>query len=119
MAPRGIGELKFRVRFDKKVAADDPAGGTMGDWTPQFTRFAAIAPNIGGEQVMAQRLTAKQPVNIFVRYDSQTLLIDPTWRAVEMRDDTEFCVYALKTAEDMERNKMYITLLGVAGEADA
>lgn len=118
-APSGAGSLRFRVRFEKQAEVDDPAGGTLSDWQPQFIRWADIRPLQGGEGVQAQRLTGTQPVLIIVRRDSQTVLIDSSWRAVEMNGTVDVETYALKTAEDMERAKKFITCMAVAGAADA
>lgn len=113
------GDLRFRVRFDKWVAiGDDPGGGSKMGWQGQFTRSADIKPMKGGEGVVAARLSGTQPVLIIVRFDSQTCTIDPSWRAVEVRNTIPVRFYALKTAEDMERRRMFITMTAVAGDAD-
>jgi len=118
--PKSLGEFKFRIRFDKQETdQSDPAGGSLANWKEQFTRWARIEPLQGSEPVIAQRLQGTQPVLIMVRYDSDTMKIDPSWRAVEMRDGHAFKYYALKTAEDMERERYYITMMAVAGVADA
>lgn len=123
MAPRGLGDLKFRIRFDKPIEADDPGGTVISGWSTvingSFERFAAISPLQGGETVAQQRLVGTQPILIFVRYDSLTKTLDPTWRAVELRDGNPVKYYGLKTAEDMERERQFITILAIAGDADA
>lgn len=112
-------DLRFRVRFDKQDFDQAAAGGgALGKWKAQFTRWAMIKPMQGSEPVVAQRLTGKQPVLITVRYDENTVLIDPSWRAVEVRNDNPVRYYALKTAEDMDRKRQFITLLAIAGDAD-
>lgn len=119
-AVRSIGELRFRVRFDKEVdSTTDPAGGSLTGWKEQFTRWASIQPLQGGEPVIGQRLTGTQPVIIMVRYDSDTVKIDSSWRAVEMLNGREVKFYALKTVEDMDRERHFITMMAVAGLADA
>lgn len=112
------GSLRFRVRFDKQVEVEDPAGGTVSSWQEQFTRWADIRPMKGSEPVIAQRLTGIQPVLIIVRSDSETRQITPAWRAVELLNNVPVRYYALKTAEDMERRKQYITMVAEAGTAD-
>lgn len=112
------GDLRFKIRFDKQTEASDPAGGTLTTWTTQFSRRADIKPMRGSEPVLAQRLTGVQPVLIIVRYDSETKTIDTSWRAVEILDDVPVKYYALKTAEDMERRRKFITMVAEAGTAD-
>lgn len=116
----GSGDLKWRVRFDKQVAVGgDPYGGSLNnEWVEQFSRAAEITPLKGSEPVIAQRLTGSQPALIKVRFDSMTRTIDPSWRAVEMLNGTPVRYYALKTAEDMERQRQFITMMAVAGDAD-
>jgi SPP1 family predicted phage head-tail adaptor len=121
MAPiKALSDLKFRVRFDMQpFEAGNPSGGVLGNWKEQFTRWAHIGPMQGRETVMAQRLVGIQPTLIVVRYDVQTVHITPAWRAVEVRGDRPVKYYALKTAEDMERERRFITMLAVAGDPDA
>lgn len=120
--PAGAADLRFRVRFDRKVEQSDPGGGTVSDWstlgTGSFVRWSDIRPMRGGEGIQAQRLTGTQPVLIITRADSNTKAIDADWRAVEMRNGSDVRFYALKTAEDMERGNQFITMIGVAGDPD-
>lgn len=113
------GDLKWRVRFDKQVEQNDPAGGSMAVWREQFNRAAEISPLQGGESVMAQRLTGTQPVLIKVRFDSLTRTIEESWRAVEILNGIAVRHYAIKAPpEDMERERQFITIVAVAGVAD-
>ena len=114
------GDLKWRVRFDKLVDVEDPAGGALNDkWAEQFTRSAAIMPMKGGEGVMGQRLQGTQPVLIMVRFDSLTRTIGPDWRAVELLNGEPVNYYAIKSPpEDMERERKFITMVAVSGAAD-
>jgi SPP1 family predicted phage head-tail adaptor len=111
-------DLRFKVRFDRQVETSDPAGGILTAWQTQFTRRADIKPMRGSEPVIAQRLTGVQPVLIIVRSDSLTRTIESSWRAVEMVDDQPVRYFALKTAEDMERERQFITMVAEAGTAD-
>lgn len=117
------GDLKWRVRFDKRVEENDPAGGVLSNWQEQFSRLAAILPQkgrmMGEEPVMAQRLTGLQPYIIIVRFDSLTRTIVPDWRAVEMLNGVPVRYFAIKSPpEDMERKRQWISMTAVAGEAD-
>jgi SPP1 family predicted phage head-tail adaptor len=114
------GELDKRVRFDKQVSTGSAAaGGETLQWQPQFTRWARIINQKGGEGVQSQRLQGTQPAIIIVRYDSATLLIEPSWRAVRVVDGVDRDVYALKTAVDMEGRNQFISMQAVSGEPDA
>lgn len=117
--PAESGDLRFRVRFDKQTEVSDPYGSTVSEWTEQFTRWADIRPMKGGEGIQAQRLVGTQPVLILVRYDNLTKTIDTSWRAVEMLNGSPVRFYGLKTAEDMERDRKFITMIAEAGAADS
>lgn len=112
------GNRRFRIRFDKKSPKSDAGGLTMGDWTEQFSRWAEVRPLRGGENVQASRLEGTQPVLIIVHCDSDTRKITSDWRAVETLAGGQLRFYGLKTAEDMERRGIDITLLAVAGDPD-
>jgi head-tail adaptor len=113
-----IGAMRARVTFEVKTEQDGPGGGVRSAWVRQFTRWARVIPQRGGEEVQAQRLAGVQPVLIIVRNDSDTQKITPDWRAVETVRGGKKRYYALKTAEDMERCGEFITCQAVAGAAD-
>lgn len=110
--------LRFRVRLEKKVSVASGYGGATSEWVEQCVRAADIRPMKGGEGVQAQRLVGTQPVLIIVRFDSVTKQIAADWRAVELLNGTPVRYYALKTAEDMERERRFITMVAIAGEPD-
>jgi SPP1 family predicted phage head-tail adaptor len=110
--------LRFRVRLEKKVSVASDYGGATSEWVEQAERAADIRPMKGGEGVQAQRLVGTQPVLIIVRFDVITKQIAADWRAVELMNGTPVRYYALKTAEDMERERRFITMIAVAGDPD-
>lgn len=114
----GAGDLRFSIRFEKRATTDDGYGNVRGSWTTQFTRRAYIGPMRGGESVIAGRLEGTRPTIIVVRYDSSTKTISNDWRAVEvLPDGTDGVVYAVRQAEDMEREYKFVTLLCEGGVA--
>lgn len=117
--PVRTGDLKFRVRFDRKDSTEDPAGGIVRGWVEHCTRQAAIINQRGGEGVQAQRLQGTQPAIIIVRKDSQTAAIQPSMRAVLLRDGSPMAYYDIKTAADMEGERQFISMQAVIGEPDA
>ena len=52
---------------------------------PVFTCAANIKPRLGGEDVLASRLTGVNLVNITVRRSLQTAAVDTAWRIVDER----------------------------------
>jgi len=79
------GDLRYRVGFYKRGASspDVPDYGSGGGYpgVATFITYANIKPRLGGEQVIAARLTGKNYVDITVRQDSQTNAIDTDWKA--------------------------------------
>jgi SPP1 family predicted phage head-tail adaptor len=114
------GEMKHWIAFDKREdltagsPQDDGFGNTEGDWQEQFVIAAGLKPLKGGEDVLASRLTGKQPVIIWIRASARTRTITTAWRARDARDGT---VYNIRTATDMEGDRMFIDLLCEAGVA--
>lgn len=109
------GDLRDRLRFEQRAVLDDGYGNPVsGEFAEQFSRWAEVKPMRGGEDVLAARLQGTQPIMIRVRYDSLTKTITPEWRAVDVRNGT---VYAIRTAVDMERRRMWIEMMAEAGVA--
>lgn len=120
--PASAGDLRFRVRFDRQVLTTDPYGGSTSAWSTtdngSIVRWAKIKPMMGGEGVQAARLQGTQPVLLTVRRDSSTKLIDGSWRAVQMLNGSPVAYFALKTAQDMEMDNSFVTMLAISGAAD-
>lgn len=110
------GSLRDRVIFQKRGLVDDGYGNEVsGDWEDQFTVAAIIAPALGREEVLAQRLQGVRPVEITVRWSSQTVRIAPEWRAVNARQPEE--IYNIHDIRDPNGKRMWNVLtctLGVA-----
>ena len=125
VAATPAGNLRHRVRFDRKTSTQVDGGGALTDWstlgTGSFVRWADIRPQRGGagETVMEKRLQGVQPALIIVRADSSTRGVDPSWRAVHVVDGVDVQAFALKTAQDMEMDNQFVTLLAVAGDPDS
>ena len=109
------GDLKERVRFERRATGDDGFGNTVpGEWQEQFTRWAMFLMRPGSEAVLGARLEGRQPVTIIVRFDSQTKTITPDWRAVDVRTGK---VYAIRAAEDMDRRRQWWSMVCEGGVA--
>lgn len=110
------GQLRERVTFQARSQVSDEYGNEVtGPWTDQFTVAANIAPARGREEVLAQRLQGIRPVEITVRWSSQTVQIQPDWRAVNARKPAE--IYNIHDARDPDGKRAWNVLtctLGVA-----
>lgn len=114
--PFSAGRLRERVTFQARAVADDGYGNEVsGPWEDQFTVAANIAPARGREEVLAQRLQGVRPVEITVRWSSQTVQIQPDWRAVNARKPEE--IYNIHDIRDPDGKRAWNVLtctLGVA-----
>lgn len=105
-------ELRQRLAFSKRgVAVDDGYGNVQSEFETQFTVQARVRPRLGGEEVLAARLTGKNIVAITVRYSSQTKQIEADWVATDARSGE---VYNIRSAVPDER-KIFMEILGERG----
>lgn len=110
------GKLRFQVAFDKRAAAADGGYGSKpGDWVEQFRRSCGIQYLRGGEQVIEQRMAGVVPAVLTVRVDSQTRLIDNSWRA---RDLASGASYNLRAVPPDDGKPLYMDFLCSTGTAD-
>lgn len=111
-------DLRDRVAFEQQQAASDGYGNAEGEFAEEFRRAAQIIPRLGGETVIAARLSGRQPVTIRVRQDSQTRQVDESWRVRDVRKGT---IYQIRSKVDPRQHAtehgMYIDLLCEAGVA--
>src|SRR5262245_42961631 len=95
------GDLRNRVGFYQRGASspDVPDYGSGGGYpeTATFITFARIVPRLGGEQVLAARLTGKNFVDITVRQSSETDDVDTDWIA---KDEDDGTVYNIRSVID-------------------
>lgn len=77
-------QLRERVTF--QWMEDTGAPGAAGEWTDQFTLSARLKPRLmGGEGVIAGRMTGQQPYILTVRSDRRSRMVTASWRAYDAR----------------------------------
>ena len=108
------GELRERVTFSERALTSDGYGNSLGDWADQFTVAARIRPRLGGEEVMAARLSGRNLATITVRYSSDTAEITTDWRAVDTRTGD---VWNVRSVVNPDERKRYIDVLAERGVA--
>lgn len=96
------GQLYEKVAFESLGQTDDGYGGTVEDWTEQFSRRAAYTRLRGSEPVLAARLEGRQPTVIRVRADSSTRTITTDWRARDARSGEVFNIRSVIRTEDRQ-----------------
>lgn len=114
-----IGDMRHKFAFDKRQAVnpDSPAdlGNTQSVFVEQFRVWAAVKARLGGEAVMAARLTGHQPLTITVRQSSDTELIGLDWRARDVNENKE---YAIKSIVDPTDGGEFFDILVETGVAE-
>lgn len=99
------GDLRSRVGFYPQVIADDGFGNeTSGPAdAPGFDPVRAnIQPRLGGESVLAGRLTGTNLVNITVRQSSLTRTVTTAWQA---KDERSSVIYNIRSIIDPDEGK--------------
>ena len=86
----GAGDLRDSVGFYQRGSLSNSPpdyGNTQDDFstTPSFIVPANITPKLGGEDVLAARLTGRNIVNIIVRQSANTAIVTTDWMAKNER----------------------------------
>lgn len=89
------GDLCSRVGFYKREDLSDSSpdtGNLEGEFPdePEFTSKAMIKPRLGGEGVLAGRLSGRHLVNITVRNCDQVAEVNEEWKARDMRKGVDY-----------------------------
>lgn len=117
---QGGGDLRYKIGFYKRVDIDDGAGNTQGgyDSLPVFTTAGNIKPRLGGETVLAGRLTGTNLVNITVRNSANARLVDDDWIACNERTGETYNIRSIiDPNQDTAQRGRFLELLGEKGVA--
>lgn len=93
------GDLRSKVGFYKRPPNDASPdyGAAEGEFlsTAEFTCAANIKPRLGGEQVLAQRLSGTNLVNITVRASSRASEVDTAWMVKDERSGVQYNIRSI------------------------
>lgn len=110
-----IGQLRERVAFEVRPMADDGYGNLQaGDFAEVYRCAAQIMPKMGGETVLASRLTGTQPMLVTVRICAALKDIGTDWRIRDLRSGV---VYDIRSISNPDEQKRYLEILAVSGVA--
>jgi head-tail adaptor len=98
------GELRSRIGFYLPVSSDDGYGNTASGFgaNPTYTVSTNIKPRLGGESVLAGRLTGTNLVNITVRQSSNTRTVTTAWL---VKDERSGVIYNIRSIIDPDEGK--------------
>lgn len=94
--------MRDRVAFEARGVTDDGYGNTEGAFSTEFEVAAKIVARLGGETVLAARLSGRQPVTITVYQSSETRRITTDWRARNVRTDE---IYNIRSIADPDAGR--------------
>lgn len=111
------GELKWQIGFYARGVSEDEYGNTQYVYEddPEFICAASVKPKLGGEAILAGRLSGSNFVNITVRSSSDTLRITTDWRA---KDETSGKLYNIRSNPiDPDGKRIWLEILCEEGVA--
>jgi len=109
------GRMNHRLSFQARENISDAYGNTEGEFLEEFVRWTEVRPSLGIETNAQARLAGEQPVDLQVYRDSETLMIDPSWRAVDVNNGTIYTITS--PAADLQQNRRYLVMKAVIGRA--
>ena len=103
------GDLRYRVGFYQRGGSTPVGSPPPPDYgsspgypsTPTFIAWGGIRQRLGGEAVLAARLSGKNFVDIVVRQDSQTNAVDVDWMC---KNEVTGEIYNIRSIIDPDSN---------------
>lgn len=114
----GAGELRARVRFERRGAGENVGGVVKRAWATLIpTRAARLLPLQGGERVQGDRLAGISAWELTIRRTAETAELTTDDRVVDARDDRK--AFAIRAILDLEARGRWIVLTLELGAEDA
>ena len=115
--PKGAGDLRDRVKFQRRQAGTDEYGNAVTGWEDLgIERWASLLPARGGEQTQAGRIAGKAQWDCWVRSDSHTRTITHTDRIVDARDSSR--TFNISFVGDMDGDRKWLLIQAESGVAN-
>lgn len=111
--PKGAGDLRQWVAFERFYGQPDGYGNEAGDWFDIVERYASLTPTRGGESVQAGRLTGTATWDCWVRSDYDTRQVTEADR-VRDRDGR---VFNIRFIGDMDGDGRWLLMQLESGVA--
>lgn len=115
--PKGAGDLRQRVSFQRRAAGDDGYGNPVADWVDlNIVRAANLTPTRGGEDVQSGRVAGTASWDCWVRNDSGTRSLRTGDRAVDARDPSR--TFNIAFIGDMDGDRAWLLIQMKSGAVD-
>lgn len=115
--PKGAGDLRQRVYFQRRAPGADDLGNAVDEWRDlRISRACSLLPTRGGEQVQAGRVAGLSSWDCWVRYDHETRGLKASDRAVDERDPTQ--TFNVDFIGDMDGDRQWLLIQMTQGGAD-
>lgn len=114
--PKGAGDLRQQVKFQRREETEDGYGNTQGAWVDLgISRAASLTPTHGGEQVQAGRVAGVASWDCWVQSDSKTRSIEVGDRMINARTGETFNIAFIG---DMDGDRTWLLIQATSGVAD-
>jgi head-tail adaptor len=102
--------MRTLLDFQNRTVEDDGFGNeNAGPYATVFSAAAELIPRLGGESVIASRLTGTQPYTIRIRSWADSRQVTPAWRAIDARNPSR--VFNIRTIVDADGKNAWLDML--------
>jgi len=114
MSIRQAGRLDTRVTIQRKQTSQSNSGATIETWQDLATRWADVRPLTGAERLQGESVTAKDQVQIKLRWDASIADLSPLDRIIipssASSSPTDVDTYNIIQASVVDRNEDFLII---------
>jgi len=114
MSIRQTGKLDSRVTIQRKQTSQSNSGATIETWQDLATRWADVRPLTGAERLQGESVTAKDQVQIKLRWDASIADLSPLDRIIipssASSSPTDVDIYNIVQASMVDRNEDFLII---------
>lgn len=115
--PKGAGDLRHRVKFQRRAEGDDGYGNPVQGWVDlDISRACSLTPTRGGETVQAGRVAGTASWDCWVRNDSGTRSLRTGDRAIDTREAGR--TFNIVFIGDMDGDRAWLLIQMKSGVVD-
>jgi len=114
MSIRQTGRLDTRVTIQRKQTSQSNSGAVIETWQDLATRWADVRPLVGTERLQGESVTAKDQIQIKLRWDASIADLSPLDRIIippsASSSPTDADIYNIVQASVVDRNEDFLIL---------